>query len=207
MAASLAGCCAPQYQQCRPAPVEKILREKITKFDKVVKHDLVPQFKVAGVQYPPKKIALLVFKAEQNMELWAQDDTEQWRYIRVFPILGASGGPGPKLREGDRQVPEGVYNISALNPLSHFDVSMRIDYPNLFDREQAKLDGRDQLGGDIYIHGGHFSIGCLAIGNHYAEELFDLTYHVGTQNALVLIAPNDMRRAPPLERKIRPTWV
>lgn len=190
-----------------PKHVKKVLHEKINKFHPIVKKDLVPDFQAAKVAFPPQKIALLVFKAEQDMELWAQDDNTQWRFIRTFPILGASGGPGPKLREGDRQVPEGIYNISGLNPLSQFDVSMRLDYPNVFDREQAKLDGRQQLGGDIYIHGGNVSIGCLAMGNRYAEELFYLIYHVGTKNAQVLIAPNDLRHSAPLRGKVQPVWL
>jgi murein L,D-transpeptidase YafK len=31
-------------------------------------------------------------------------------------VHGASGGAGPKLREGDRQVPEGIHRVEALNP-------------------------------------------------------------------------------------------
>ncbi len=203
----LAGCCAPGPGICGPDQTRRIMHEKIARFDAIVKNDLVPSFRKAGVPYPPRRIALLVFKAEHKMELWAQDCNAKWRFIRTFSILGASGGPGPKLREGDRQVPEGIYGIECLNPLSHYDVSMRLNYPNTFDRERARNDGRNRLGGDIYIHGGCFSIGCIAIGNRYAEELFDLIYHVGTKNVDVLIAPNDLRRAAPLVGKVRPDWL
>lgn len=203
----LAGCSTQRPEICGPEQTRRIMHEKIRRFDAIVKHDLVPAFRKAGVPYPPRKIALLVFKAEHKMELWGQDPSAKWRYIRSFSILGASGGPGPKLQEGDRQVPEGIYSIECLNPLSHYDVSMRLNYPNNFDRERAKKDGRNRLGGDIYIHGGCVSIGCIAIGNRYAEELFDLIYHVGTKNVSVVIAPNDLRRAAPLVGKVRPEWL
>lgn len=203
----LAGCSTSRPELAGPEQVRRVMREKIHRFDAIVKRDLVPAFRAAGVPYPPSKISLLVFKAEHKMELWAQDCQAKWRFVRAFPILGASGGPGPKLREGDRQVPEGLYSIEGLNPLSHYDVSMRLNYPNQFDRECAKKDGRNRLGGDIYIHGGCVSIGCIAIGNYYAEELFDLIYHVGTKNVSVLIAPNDLRKKAPLVGKVRPVWL
>ena len=69
-----------------------------------------------------------------------------------YPILAASGVLGPKLREGDKQVPEGIYGAEALNPNSKFHLSIRLNYPNTFDRRMAQSDGRTQLGGDIMIH-------------------------------------------------------
>ena len=57
--------------------------------------------------------------------------------ICVYPVLGASGVLGPKLKEGDRQVPEGVYRVPELNPNSDFHLSLRLDYPNEFDRAQG----------------------------------------------------------------------
>lgn len=77
-------------------------------------------------------------------------------HIKSYPILAASGSIGPKLRESDMQVPEGVYQIESLNPNSQFHLSLRVNYPNEFDREQARIDGRAQLGGDIMIHGSQF---------------------------------------------------
>lgn len=91
-------------------------------------------------------------------------------------MLAASGGPGPKLREGDLQVPEGVYRLTAFNPNSSYHLSLRVDYPNAEDRAAedravARSDRRTSLGGDIFIHGKAVSIGCLAIGDPGIEEL------------------------------------
>jgi len=159
------------------------------------------------VGYPPVRAALLAFKQERALELWA-DDGDGWRYIRFYPILGASGGPGPKLREGDGQVPEGVYHILGLNPNSRFHLSMKLDYPNAFDRAKGRQDGRDKLGYDIFIHGKRASVGCLAMGDTAIEELFTLAATIGKENAVVLIAPNDLRRARPASGAgPRPMWL
>ncbi len=157
---------------------------------------LRPYFERAGIPYPPPKIALLGFKADKRLELWAAKGSG-WAFIRSYPILAASGGPGPKLRRGDRQVPEGFYRIEALNPNSSYHLSMKLDYPNAFDRQRAKEDGRSDLGGDIMIHGRNVSIGCLAIGDPAIEELFVLAARVGAGHAAVIIAPWDFRAPGP----------
>ena len=75
--------------------------------------------------------------------------------------------------EGDKQVPEGFYRIELLNPNSRYHLSLRVNYPNADDIERAREDRRDllNLGGDIMIHGGAESIGCIAIGNPAIEHL------------------------------------
>lgn len=123
---------------------------------------LEPHFQRAGVTYPPKELAILGFKNEKRVAIWARSSGE-WRFIRNYPVLAASGHAGPKLREGDRQVPEGVYRIAHLNPNSSYHLSMKVDYPNAFDQRMARRDGRTRLGGDIFIHGKAVSIGCLAM--------------------------------------------
>ncbi len=86
---------------------------------------LEPHFRRAGVAYPPKEIAFLVFKREKRFALWARSGAG-WRFIRDYPILAASGHAGPKLRQGDSQVPEGVYRIEHLNPNSSYHLSMKV---------------------------------------------------------------------------------
>lgn len=156
---------------------------------------LQPYFKKAGVSYPPNDVALIAIKDEKKLELWARD-TGTFKLIRPYPIKAASGMRGPKLKQGDRQVPEGIYHISRLNPNSNYHLSMKVDYPNQFDREHALDDGRTDLGGDIFIHGKAVSAGCLAMGDNAIEELFVLAAHVGTENIKVIIAPSDPRLRP-----------
>ena len=167
---------------------------------------LAPHFRRAGVAYPPKRIALLAFKKEMRAALWA-GDAKTWHFIRSYPILAASGHAGPKLLQGDYQVPEGLYRIEWLNPASSYHLSMKVSYPNDFDRAQAGRDGRTRLGGDIFIHGKNVSIGCIALGDPAIEELFTLAADSGPQRIRVIIAPNDLRVAGPALRENTPLWV
>lgn len=168
---------------------------------------LTPAFENAGVSYPPARVALLGMKAERSLELWACA-ARDWHFIKSYPIKSASGTAGPKLREGDRQVPEGVYRITFLNPNSSYHLSMMLDYPNAFDLRHAKKEGRSQPGSDIFIHGKSISVGCLAMGDSAIEELFVLVATVGMGNAKVVIAPHDPRTAPlPRTLPNGPTWL
>jgi len=97
------------------------------------------------------------------------------------------------LRQGDHQVPEGLYRVTALNPKSNFHLSLRLDYPNQLDRAHAEAEQRLRLGGDIMIHGGAASDGCLAVGDEAAEELFALGRRVGAEHVSVIISPVDLR--------------
>ena len=87
-------------------------------------------------------------------------------------------------------MPEGFYQISGFNPTSNFHLSLRVDYPNASDRIRGD---RHNLGGDIFIHGGARSIGCLAIGDSAIEDLFVLVADVGLEGTQVVIAPRDPR--------------
>lgn len=156
---------------------------------------LKPYFAKAAVPYPPKSMLLLALKDEKKLELWARGDGE-YRLIRNFPIKAASGKAGPKLRQGDKQVPEGVYRILSLNPNSNYHLSMKLDYPNSFDLDHANQEGRYDPGSDIFIHGKAVSIGCIALGDEAIEELFVLTAQVGKENVKVVIAPHDPRTHP-----------
>ncbi|MFM8331432.1 MAG: murein L,D-transpeptidase family protein [Candidatus Methylumidiphilus sp.] len=156
---------------------------------------LQPYFAKAKVPYPPQAVVLLALKEERRLELWARGDGE-FRLIRDYDIQAASGRAGPKLRQGDKQVPESVYRIVGLNPNSHYHLSMKLDYPNAFDLYHADLEGRYNPGSDIFIHGKAASIGCLAMGDENIEELFVLTAQTGKENVKVVIAPHDPRQQP-----------
>ncbi|MDP6107472.1 MAG: hypothetical protein QGI33_03440 [Candidatus Brocadiia bacterium] len=97
---------------------------------------LAEGFERAGVAHPPVRVALLAFKEEKILELWAHKG-DGWAFIRSYPVLAASGHAGPKLREGDRQVPEGVCRVAGLNPNSSYHLSMKLYYPNEHDWEKA----------------------------------------------------------------------
>jgi hypothetical protein len=158
--------------------------------------------RAAGAADPPRRLVLVGLKAERRLEVWLPV-AGGWRRLRSYPVLAASGGPGPKRREGDLQVPEGVYRLTAFNPASSYHLSLRVDYPNPDDRRAAALEGRTNLGGDIYIHGRAVSIGCLAIGDDGIEELYLLLADVGLRRASLLLAPTATATPRPQD----PPWV
>jgi len=172
----------------QPRSVAQVL----DKYQDKVESRLMPRFRYAGVDWPPRELMLLAIKQSRRMELWARADNG-WHYIRDYLIKGLSGRLGPKLKQGDRQVPEGLYRISHLNPNSSFHLSLKVDYPNTYDREMAQRDGRRGLGGDIFIHGNQVSSGCLAIGDNAIEELFVFSALLGKEQVRLLISPVDFR--------------
>jgi len=150
---------------------------------------------------------MVAFKDVGQLEVYAAGTSNPPVLIRTIKILADSGGPGPKLREGDEQIPEGIYPIESLNPNSSFHVSLRVGYPNAYDRQQAGRDGRSNLGGDIMIHGSSVSIGCLAVGDEAAEDLFVLAADAGIANVKVVICPKDLRvKEAPVAEASQPAW-
>ena len=135
-------------------------------------------------------LSILVFKRERTVEVWAK----AWPVPRIYAMTGFSGRLGPKLEEGDGQIPEGAYGIEYLNPNSLFHLSLKVSYPNEFDRQTGKSEGRERLGGDIMIHGGEATVGCIPIGDDKIEEVFYLAAKAGVGNVTVIISPYDMRK-------------
>lgn len=180
--------------------------ERLAQFGRPARARLLPDFAGAGAAYPPQEIALVAFKDVKQLALYARSQGKLWRHIRTYPIFAASGMSGPKLLESDRQVPEGVYRVAALDPNSRFHVALRLDYPNAFDRAMALRDGRTEVGGEIMIHGKDRSMGCLAIGDSAAEELFTLAADAGYERIRVVIAPTDLRRPLSFVNASTPPW-
>ncbi len=167
---------------------------RVAEYGLTARERMIPGFKHAGVEYPPHSIVLAAFKQEKRLQVYAPAPDGTMRMVLEYPILAASGGPGPKLQRGDNQVPEGIYAVESLNPNSLYHVALRIGYPNEDDRAHAREDGREDLGGDIMIHGGAGSVGCLAMGDPASEELFVLAADVGVEKVEVLLSPVDFRR-------------
>jgi len=162
-----------------------------------------------NVSYPPRGMTLVALKQERVLEIWSETEGGPV-FIKSYSFCAASGRLGPKLKRGDKQVPEGVYQVVHLNENSNYHLSLLLDYPNGFDKEMAVADGREDLGADICIHGGCASIGCIALGDDAIEEVFGMATDVGIDNCRAIIAPYDFRmHGPPSPRReLRgPDWV
>ena len=173
---------------------EKTVAQRVEQYGGAARVRLKPYFDKAVGSYPPQRATLLALKSERIMQIYATDPKGAYHFVRSYPILAASGDLGPKLQEGDNQVPEGIYPIESLNPNSAYHLSLRVGYPNDFDRLQSAKEGRRNLGGDIMIHGDSVSIGCLAMGDEVAEDLFVLAADTGPTNLTLIITPVDFRK-------------
>lgn len=129
-------------------------------------------FESKKLKYPPRDIYLREFKSQNELEVWARnDDTSRYTLVKTFRVCALSGSLGPKRWEGDRQVPEGLYFIDDFNPKSDFYLSLLLNYPNYSD---LILGNKTKPGGDIYIHGGCVTVGCIPLTDNFIQELYVL---------------------------------
>ena len=182
-------------------------QELAAQFAGAVHERLHPAFQKAGVTYPPAKIALVALKRERQLLVYACGQDGIFKHICSYPILGASGHLGPKLKEGDLQVPEGVYKLT-LEPNTPYHAGLRLNYPNEIDLARAAADGRANPGSDILIHGTNGSVGCIAMGDPVSEDLFVLAYDTQDKHLPLIVAPLDLRlEGPPAANADDPKWL
>ena len=152
----------------------------------------------AGLKWPPRQVLLRAYKHEKVMEVWASDKKKgPLKRLANYGICSMSGGPGPKLKEGDGQVPEGFYFLDFYHNRSTFFLAMRVNYPNKRDRKLKRT------GSAIMIHGNCVSIGCLAMSDERIQELWLLTTAARRHNKVAVhIFPTcDLARAITSARK------
>ncbi len=115
-------------------------------------------------------ILVRLFKQEAELEVWKQDRSGRFALLKTYPICRWSGDLGPKVREGDRQAPEGFYNISPaqMNPQSAYYLSFNTGYPNAFDRALGRS------GSQLMVHGDCSSRGCYAMTDEQIAEIYSL---------------------------------
>ncbi|MEP2776969.1 MAG: murein L,D-transpeptidase family protein [Luteolibacter sp.] len=116
-------------------------------------------------------VFIRAFKEERILELFVKDQkTGKYGLFRSYPIVAASGELGPKLAEGDGQVPEGFYYVppAAMLPTSRYHLAFNIGYPNDYDKAHGRT------GSFIMIHGSSVSIGCLAMTDAKIEEIYTI---------------------------------
>ncbi len=113
-------------------------------------------------------ILIRAFKKEAELEIWKRAADGRYVYIKAFPMCRWSGQLGPKVQEGDRQVPEGFYTITpgSMNPNSAYYLSFNVGYPNAYDRAWG------HTGGSIMVHGICSSAGCFSMTDKQIEEIY-----------------------------------
>jgi murein L,D-transpeptidase YafK len=108
------------------------------------------------------------YKKEAEFEIWKQRSDGRYALLKTFPMCRWSGQLGPKVREGDRQVPEGFYAITPgqMNPNSAYYLSFNVGYPNAYDRAHGAS------GGAIMVHGACSSAGCFSMTDQQIAEIY-----------------------------------
>lgn len=144
---------------------EQLKFERVQKAYAEYENSLQKKLAVKGLdEYAP--IYFRIFKKENVFQIWKKSKMDSFVKFAEYKICAASGQLGPKRKQGDKQVPEGFYQISVFNPLSLYDLSLGLNYPNESD---IFLSSAEDKGGDIYIHGQCASIGCLAMDSFIFE--------------------------------------
>lgn len=132
---------------------------------------LKKEFLSKGLHFPPSKILLISYKAEGELQIWVKE-SYGYDLFKIYEVCKKSGDFGPKRKQGDKQVPEGIYKINVFNPNSDYHLSLGVSYPNMSDRI---LSNASDLGGDIYIHGGCATVGCLPMTDDLMQEVYVLS--------------------------------
>jgi murein L,D-transpeptidase YafK len=114
-------------------------------------------------------VLVRIFKREFELEIWLKKG-DRFERFETYPVCKWSGRLGPKIRQGDRQAPEGFYTVDskALNPNSRWFRSFNLGFPNTHDRALRRT------GSFIMVHGGCSSIGCYAMTNDAMAEIWKI---------------------------------
>lgn len=115
-------------------------------------------------------IMIRIFKEESELEVWKQTRTGKYKKLEEFEICKWSGKLGPKFKEGDRQAPEGFYEITPalMNPNSSYHLAFNLGYPNRYDRAHGRT------GSHLMVHGACSSRGCYAMTDEQVEDIYAL---------------------------------
>ena len=113
-------------------------------------------------------IMMRIYKQESELEIWKRNATGRYQLFKTYEICRWSGKLGPKFKEGDRQAPEGFYEITPalMNPNSKYYLSFNLGFPNPFDQ------AHDRTGTHLMVHGACSSRGCYAMTDEQMQEIY-----------------------------------
>jgi murein L,D-transpeptidase YafK len=120
---------------------------------------------------PDQPIFIRIFKEESELEVWKQRGDGRFYHVKTYPICNWSGELGPKIKQGDRQAPEGFYKVTRyqMNPNSRYHLAFNLGYPNVYDKAHGRT------GEFLMVHGKCKSAGCYAMTDELIEEIYALS--------------------------------
>jgi murein L,D-transpeptidase YafK len=135
---------------------------------------------------PASPLYVRVFKEESELEVWKLRADGRYHHLKTYPICNWSGDLGPKVKQGDKQAPEGFYSVprTQMNPNSQFHLAFNLGYPNAYDRANKRT------GDFLMVHGKCKSAGCYAMTDALIEEIYALAREsfIGGQEAIPIHA-------------------
>jgi murein L,D-transpeptidase YafK len=113
-------------------------------------------------------IMIRIYKEEGKLEIWKAKADNRFDIIRSYDICAWSGKLGPKVKEGDRQAPEGFYSLTPahLNPNSKYYLAINTGFPNRYDAANGRT------GSNLMIHGACSSSGCYSMTDEQVLEIY-----------------------------------
>jgi murein L,D-transpeptidase YafK len=158
------------YSCSTPQKAPIIIKTKIKKVEKIKRNiiSLEESLQKIGAK-ASDPVFMRIFKEEKVLELWVKVK-DRYKLCKIYPICAYSGDLGPKLKQGDKQSPEGFYTITKkqLKPNSKYHLALNLGFPNQYDRYQKRT------GTYLMIHGKCSSTGCYAMGNNQIEEIYKM---------------------------------
>ena len=130
----------------------------------------------------PSPMFIRIFKEESELEVWKKRSDGRYYHLKTYPICNWSGELGPKVKQGDKQAPEGFYKVARtqMNPNSQFYLAFNLGYPNAYDKANRRT------GDSLMVHGKCKSAGCYAMTDALIEEIYALAResYIGGQEAI-----------------------
>ncbi len=181
IAALLAGCTANEAMDT----VDVDLKKVSSKVNYQLSGKIVQKMQAMSMA-KESPIMLRIFKEEGVLEVWKANASNRFEMLRQYKICAWSGKLGPKVKEGDRQAPEGFYPIAPgqMNPNSSYYLAINTGFPNRFDQANGRY------GTNLMIHGACSSSGCYSMTDEQMQEIFALARdaYKGGQQAIQLQA-------------------
>ena len=158
-----------------------------TKANQPLKQAVIDKLKAMG-SGPERATLVRIFKESSELEVWKETAAGPYKLFATYEICAWSGVLGPKIKEGDRQSPEGFYTITAglLNKNSSYYLSFDTGFPNKFDRAYGRT------GSNLMVHGDCSSRGCYSMTDEAIAEIYGLlreSFKGGNASAQLQIFP------------------
>ncbi|GLK77528.1 hypothetical protein GCM10008171_27820 [Methylopila jiangsuensis] len=120
---------------------------------------------------PSDPILMRIYKEDSKAEIWKKRKSDgRYALLKSYDICRFSGKLGPKVKEGDKQAPEGFYSVAPgqMNPRSSYYLSFNIGFPNKYDQALGRT------GQHLMVHGDCLSAGCYAMTDAQMAEIYAL---------------------------------